>query len=122
MENYFKFLGLSLSATPEEIHTRYKELAKKYHPDKGGKTKDFQKLTEAVETLTIEEKRKEYLDKLVSLKKPLFTLTDDLSGRPVHYYFLNEEETGNGSMESPLSSTAEVEMQYFPDKINKIIY
>lgn len=37
------FTGLTVS----EVRTLYKKLAHQYHPDKGGKTKDMQKLNEA---------------------------------------------------------------------------
>lgn len=37
-------LGLSPDATPDEVRRRYKELAQRLHPDKGGTTADFQRL------------------------------------------------------------------------------
>lgn len=37
-------LGLEAGATEIEVLTRYKELAKKAHPDQGGSANEFQKL------------------------------------------------------------------------------
>ncbi len=48
--NCFKFLGFEqMPADMSEIDTRYKNLAKVYHPDAGGNEDDFIKLTTATE-------------------------------------------------------------------------
>jgi hypothetical protein len=44
-----KTLGLKQTATPKEIKSRYRELAKKYHPDKGGDPKKFAEIQNAYE-------------------------------------------------------------------------
>ncbi len=46
-------LGLSESAGEEEIKSRYRELVKLHHPDKGGSEKDFQKIQEAMSLLKL---------------------------------------------------------------------
>ena len=38
-------LEFSTYPTEQELKTRYRELAKKYHPDKGGNAKDFEKIS-----------------------------------------------------------------------------
>jgi len=66
-DNYYKTLGLKLDATQAEIKSRFRKLAKQFHPDnyfhpsqKIWATKQFQKLVEAYETLSEPQKRKEY--------------------------------------------------------------
>jgi hypothetical protein len=44
VENAYRFLGLSLSCSNAEINTKYRALARQYHPDKGGKAEDFHTL------------------------------------------------------------------------------
>lgn len=43
----FMLLGLPVSATEDEVKNRYRELALKAHPDKGGSQEQFLKLTDA---------------------------------------------------------------------------
>jgi len=65
LPNYYKILGLGKTATPEEIKTKYRELAKKLHPDKSKDEKTKEKMAEinrAYEVLS-DEKRKERYDK-----------------------------------------------------------
>ena len=59
-ESAYKILGIAASATDEEVKTAYREMAKKYHPDKvshlGEEVKKaaeekFQKVNEAYETI-----------------------------------------------------------------------
>ncbi len=52
-------LEFSTYPTEQELKTRYRELAKKYHPDKGGNAKDFEKISKAYnEALKIIKLRK----------------------------------------------------------------
>ncbi len=46
-----RVLGLAASATPQQVKKEYFRLALKKHPDKGGRTADFQELVGAYERL-----------------------------------------------------------------------
>ncbi|MDO4574390.1 MAG: J domain-containing protein [Planctomycetia bacterium] len=63
-KNYYKTLGVSKTATKEEIGKAYRELARKYHPDlhpdDKTATKKFQEVQEAFECLNDDQKRKMY--------------------------------------------------------------
>jgi len=62
--DYYKTLGLSKTATEEEIKKAYRKLARKYHPDINPNDKEankkFQEINEANEVLSDPEKRKKY--------------------------------------------------------------
>jgi curved DNA-binding protein len=62
--DYYKILGLSKSATQQDIKNAYRKLARKYHPDLNPNDKDaktnFQQINEANEVLSDPEKRKKY--------------------------------------------------------------
>ena len=59
-KDYYKTLGIARNATQEEIKKKYRELAHKYHPDKGGDEKMFKELNEAYQVLSDDEKRSQY--------------------------------------------------------------
>ncbi len=44
-------LGLPPNATPQQIKRRYRALAKKYHPDRGGDQRQMQRIIAAYELL-----------------------------------------------------------------------
>lgn len=48
-------LGLPLNATPQQIKQRYRLLAKKHHPDRGGDQKQMQRIIAAYEFLVKEQ-------------------------------------------------------------------
>ena len=62
--DYYKILGVSKTASAEEIKTAYRKLARKHHPDLNPNdtqaVKLFQQLNEANEVLSDPEKRKKY--------------------------------------------------------------
>ena len=60
-KNFYDVLGVKKTATKEEIKKAYRELCKKYHPDKnGGDDAKIKEVNEAYATLGDDEKRKQY--------------------------------------------------------------
>lgn len=62
--DYYEVLGLSRSASADEIKRAYRKLAKQHHPDANpddpSAQKKFAEITEAYEVLSDEEKRQKY--------------------------------------------------------------
>ena len=98
-KNYYKILGVSRTASPEEISAAKNRLAKKYHPDANMKdgidtTKKMQRILEAYRILSDPKKRASYDRKVFG--KPsldsdrnfdLFNLHNNRSG---HRYTIRE--------------------------------
>lgn len=60
-------MGLEMSCSGTDIRSKYKEMAKELHPDKGGDLESFKKLTEAHTVLSDPRKRAAY-DSTLQLK------------------------------------------------------
>jgi hypothetical protein len=58
--DYYELLGVARDASPEEIRSAYRALAKAMHPDAGGTAGAFRLLREAYETLADPDQRAEY--------------------------------------------------------------
>ncbi|MGH7352559.1 MAG: DnaJ domain-containing protein, partial [Candidatus Methylomirabilales bacterium] len=62
--DYYQILGVSTSASPEEIKKAYRRLALKFHPDKNpddpAVAEQFTEINEAYEVLSNPERRREY--------------------------------------------------------------
>lgn len=54
-EEALEVLGLPPGATPSETRHRFRELARRHHPDRGGDASAFQKVAEAMEVLRLLE-------------------------------------------------------------------
>jgi curved DNA-binding protein len=61
--DYYEILGVSRTATPEQIKAAYRKLARKYHPDvnkEPGAQQKFTEVQQAYDVLSDEQKRKLY--------------------------------------------------------------
>jgi molecular chaperone DnaJ len=59
-KDYYSVLGVSETATTDEIKKAFRKLAVKHHPDKGGSKEKFQEINEAHTVLADEKKRQQY--------------------------------------------------------------
>ena len=59
-KDYYAILGVSESATTDEIKKAFRKLAVKHHPDRGGSKEKFQEINEAHTVLSDEKKRQQY--------------------------------------------------------------
>lgn len=65
MIDYFEVLGVDRHASREEIKKAYRDLSKKYHPDRGSGTRGkFQEIVQAYKVLSDPEKRRTHEQEL----------------------------------------------------------
>lgn len=68
--DYYELLGVHRDASPSEIRSAYRSLAKAMHPDSGGTAGAFRLLHEAYETLTDPARRDSYDADVVAVRVP----------------------------------------------------
>lgn len=67
-DNLYKLLEVSPSASVREIKESYRKLTMKHHPDRGGDSVYFNKITDAYNILSNPDKRNRY-DIMINLVK-----------------------------------------------------
>jgi DnaJ-class molecular chaperone len=60
MATHYETLGVAENATPEELKSAFRRLAKQHHPDMGGDVEKFQQINEAYNTLSDANSRAHY--------------------------------------------------------------
>lgn len=59
-QDYYELLGVSKTASADEIKKAYRKAAHKHHPDKGGDSEKFKEINEAYQVLSDPQKRNQY--------------------------------------------------------------
>jgi len=81
-KDYYAILGISKTASPEEIKAAYRRMAIKHHPDKGGGAgaeAKFKEINEAYQVLSDPQKRSMY-DQFGSAEGPNFSQSGGQGG------------------------------------------
>jgi curved DNA-binding protein len=102
--NYYEVLGVSKTATQDEIKSAFRKLAMAHHPDKGGDETKFKEINEAYETLKDADKRASY-DRFGSAgpkqsfrQNGMDDIEEILRARGFHHPFFNMDDFFNGGM------------------------
>ncbi len=94
-KNFYEVLGVKRDASDAEIKKAFRKLAQKHHPDAGGDEKVFKEISEAYETLSNPQKRKEYDQILMFGGIPGADFGGD-GGRGRTYTYTNMGDMGEG--------------------------
>lgn len=76
---YYDTLGVSKTASQDEIKKAYRKLAMKHHPDKGGDEHKFKEISVAYDTLSDPQKRAEYDQMLMGGSQIRFNNMNDFA-------------------------------------------
>jgi DnaJ-class molecular chaperone len=84
-KNYYIVLGVPRTENSSGIRTAFRQLAKRYHPDRAGagEAARFREIAEAYETLSDPERRRLYNHTLDEAERPATPVAEPLSSRTV---------------------------------------
>lgn len=128
MENYYDILGVQENSGQDSIKKAYREMAKKYHPDKNkdpNAEERFKKITEAYENIGEPNKRQEY-DRKRSLHNSFSSGFGDFSSFNNNWNhsdpFADHYSHGRGfTPESPKGTSLNITLKlYLHDIINGV--
>lgn len=71
--DYYMILGAAPSATYDELHTKFKALCVRYHPDRGGDAEKYKQVSRAYSVLKDPGLRAEYDERIRMLVPPCAT-------------------------------------------------
>ncbi len=89
MKNYYQVLGVSQSASLEEIKKKYRELARRYHPDKdGGSEVRFKEINEAYAVLIDSFKKADFDQNFKDSAEPKTAKSSKQNAEPTTFDYL----------------------------------
>ncbi len=109
MDDYYQILGVPENASEEEIKKRFRELAKKYHPDVGGDPEKFKKILEAYRVLSDKKLRAEY-DQKRKMMREGFSFDFPFGFEDLHSFFRNQ------NFDDLLANLIEEFFDFYPER------
>lgn len=128
MSNYYDILGVDKNASQDDIKKAYRKKALEYHPDRGGDEVKFKEAAEAYETLSDDQKRREY--DMYGGRPPgqggrgfnmddIFSQFGDIFGNPFGGAFTNQRQRRGNDLRVQMSVTIE---EIFTGTTKKVKY
>ena len=114
--NYYDVLGVSPTATPQEIKTAYRKLAIQHHPDQGGDAEKFKQVAEAYEVLKDPPKRAEYNNRTTRIHIKTEDVFNDLNST-----FTFRQRSAHQRRNKNLSIEVEIDLEETLTDVSKTV-